>query len=451
MPTSVLASLSFAASTHELLGAGLPTTRWPYQESLIRLALGLSLGLLIGLERERRGKEAGLRTFGFVALLGAVGGLLGDSFALMALGLTGLLVVFLNIQTLRIDQSTELTTSAALLLTCAGGILCGVGHKLTPAGMMVIVTALSAWKRPLAGFTMGLTEGEIRSALLLAILAIVIYPALPEGAVGPWDLIEPRAAWVTVILIAAIGFVNYVLWKLYGDKGIELTGFLGGLVNSSVTVNELAMRVGAVRDGVVNSAYRGILLATVAMLLRNAFLLALLAPPVLATSALSYLLMLGACAVLYLSAGRVVLRVSPPDAQPMQLELPFSLWVALKYGFLFVVLQVAGLLAQRWLGEYGFYVVSLCGGVVSSASSVAAAASLAAKGSLTAQVAGTGAVIASLTSVMINFPLVWKARSRRLTTRLGFAMFAVLVAGMAGTMMQATFIAGLIERWSATL
>jgi len=28
----------------------------------------------IGLERERRGKEAGLRTFGFIALLGALGG-----------------------------------------------------------------------------------------------------------------------------------------------------------------------------------------------------------------------------------------------------------------------------------------------------------------------------------------------------------------------------------------
>ncbi|HTD90992.1 MAG TPA: MgtC/SapB family protein [Burkholderiales bacterium] len=55
----------------------LPRIEWPYLEILVRLALALSSGLLIGLERERRGKEAGLRTFRFVALLGAPGGSLG--------------------------------------------------------------------------------------------------------------------------------------------------------------------------------------------------------------------------------------------------------------------------------------------------------------------------------------------------------------------------------------
>jgi uncharacterized membrane protein (DUF4010 family) len=34
-------------------------------------------------------------------------------------------------------------------------------------------------------------------------------------------LVEPRAAWLTVILIAAIGFVNYILLKLYSARGVE--------------------------------------------------------------------------------------------------------------------------------------------------------------------------------------------------------------------------------------
>ena len=46
----------------------LPTVTWPYTEILLRLGLGLALGLLIGLERERRRKEAGLRTFAFIAM-----------------------------------------------------------------------------------------------------------------------------------------------------------------------------------------------------------------------------------------------------------------------------------------------------------------------------------------------------------------------------------------------
>jgi uncharacterized membrane protein (DUF4010 family) len=163
------------------------------------------------------------------------------------------LAVLLNLHTLRANEGMELTTSAAMLVTCFAGILCGKGHTISPAAVMVIATALLAWKERLADFSMGLTESELRSALLLAILAIVIYPALPIGAVGPWQLIEPRAAWVTVILIAGIGFVNYILWKLYGTRGTELSGFLGGLVNSNFTVIELSSRV---REAAVCSSNR---------------------------------------------------------------------------------------------------------------------------------------------------------------------------------------------------
>ena len=81
-----------------------PAPTFPYLPTLLRLALALALGLFVGLERERRGKEAGLRTFGFAALLGGLGGLLGDAYALLDLGLLGILVVFLNWATLRAGE-----------------------------------------------------------------------------------------------------------------------------------------------------------------------------------------------------------------------------------------------------------------------------------------------------------------------------------------------------------
>ena len=212
---------------------------WPYLPTLSRLSLALAIGLFIGIERERRRKEAGLRTFAFVSVLGAVGGLLGESYALLALGLVGILVVFLNIETIRTNEGAEITTSAALLVTAFIGLLAGQGHTFTPTALGVATAALLAWKEPLAGFSHALTESELRSAILLAILAFVAYPILPSGSIDPWGLIDPRPAWITVLLIAGLGFTNYVLLKLYGARGIELTGFLGGLVNSTVTVTEL--------------------------------------------------------------------------------------------------------------------------------------------------------------------------------------------------------------------
>lgn len=410
----------------------LPNAEWPYFQILIRLVLSLALGLLIGLERERRKKEAGLRTFGFICLLGALGGSLGPAFALVILLLTGMLTVFLNVQTLRAGQGTELTTSAAMLVTAVAGILCGQGHTISPAAVMVIATALLAWKERLAGFSMGLTESELRSALLLAILAIVIYPALPVGAVGPWHLVEPRAAWVTVILIAGIGFVNYVLWKVYGTRGTELSGFLGGLVNSNFTVIELSSRIGQGAEALVPPTYRSILLATTAMIARNASLLLILAPITLLGSFAPFALMMATSLLLVVWS---YYRRAPAEAAAVaeiNLDLPFSLPQALKYGAVFLLLHIVGGVTQRQFGDVGFYFVSVVGGLMSSASAVAAAAALAAQGSLSPTVAGTGAVLASFTSIVFSLSFVLRTRSRGLIGRLAGAMACIALAGLAG-------------------
>src|SRR5438105_1941130 len=159
---------------------------WPYWPTLLRLALALAIGLFVGIERERRRKEAGLRTFAFAALLGAVGGLLGDRFALLALALLGVLIILLNVETIRTGEGAEITTSAALLLTGFAGVLAGQGHTFTPSAVGIATAGLLALKEPLAGFSRTLTEAEFRSAVVLAIIAFIVYPVLPPGSVDPW-------------------------------------------------------------------------------------------------------------------------------------------------------------------------------------------------------------------------------------------------------------------------
>ena len=442
-------STAIAAAAQPLIqfGMSLPEVKWPYLVSLTRLGLALALGLLIGLERERRGKEAGLRTFGLIALLGGMGGILDDSYSYLILALVGGLAAFLNVQRLRTHASTELTTSAAMFITCMIGILCGKGHTATPASVMVIVTALLAWKDKFTGFSSGLTEAEMRSALLLAILAIVIYPALPIGAIGPWSLIEPRAAWITVILIAGIGFVNYVLWKIYGTRGIALAGFLGGLVNSSVTVNEMASHAKDNHPETVSAAYRGILLATAAMTIRNACLLFILAPAAALTASVPFVLMLLVNAGWFFMDRNATRTTCDSQAAPADLPLPFSLTAALKYGLIFLILHVAGVITQNTFGELGFYAVSLIGGVVSSASAVAAAASLLNSNEISAHVVSTGAVIASLASVLVNLPLVLRARNTVLIVRLSLAMLSISVIGIVGALASARIIPLLVKEF----
>jgi uncharacterized membrane protein (DUF4010 family) len=394
---------------------------WQYLPTLERLALAVILGLFVGLERERRGKEAGLRTFGFAAVIGALGGLLGGAYGVLGIVTVVVLAVLMNVQALRSDRGTELTTAAALVVTGFAGLLAGMGHTLTPSALVVASAALLAWK--------------VRSAILLAILAFVVYPALPPGSIDRWSLIEPRSAWLTVLLIAAMGFVNYILLKVYGARGFELTGFFGGLVNSTATVTELASRDRECSGHLADLTYRGVVLATGAMVLRNAVLLLLLAPGALLSASLAFVLMLSA------AGGMILLRRTsgehPGEAPELSLQSPFSIQSALKFGLIFLGLQVAGTLAQRLLGRVGFYAVSLVGGLVSSASAVAAAATLHAQGKLPSDVAGVGAVIASFASAFVNLPLVARiSADRPLTRRLVWPVGVVAFVGIVGIVVQ---------------
>src|SRR5581483_5471857 len=114
-------------------GMGADLSTWPPVPTLARLALALAIGLFVGIERERRQKVAGVRTFAFAAVLGAAGGLLG------------VLVVLLNLDTLKSGEGAEITTSAALLVTGFAGLLAGQGHTFTPTVVGVITAALLAW------------------------------------------------------------------------------------------------------------------------------------------------------------------------------------------------------------------------------------------------------------------------------------------------------------------
>ena len=49
-----------------------------------------------------------------------------------------------------------------------------------------------------------------------------------------------REAWLTVILIASIGFLNYVLLRLYSTRGLYYTAIFGGLVNSTAAIAQLS-------------------------------------------------------------------------------------------------------------------------------------------------------------------------------------------------------------------
>src|SRR6202030_2000653 len=133
-----------------------------------------------------------------------------------------------------------------------------------------------------------------------------------------------------------------------------------------------------------------------------------------AYSLVPMLIMFAVTAILLRFGGGAAIGTTSEPPPDLKLEQPFSLKAALKFGLIFLVLSVAGVLAQRSLGVFGFYAISIVGGLLSSASAVAAAGTAAAHHAVSFPVA---ALLASLTSVLINIPLVARTAAQPKLTK----------------------------------
>src|SRR3984957_1396979 len=178
--------------------------RFPPSEVAAKIAVSLGIGLLVGIEREWSNKDLGIRTFALISLLGMIGSLFSESMALASFVGVFLIVIFANARSLLVNRSLETTTSAALLVIYVLGAMVGQGHLFTPVAAAILMTMLLAWKVELHRFARGLQPTEIRSAVLLGLLVLVIYPVLPNHFIDKCDFVNPRQAWLRLSVIAGI-------------------------------------------------------------------------------------------------------------------------------------------------------------------------------------------------------------------------------------------------------
>ena len=105
---------------------------WPFAIVLTRMGMAVATGIFVGLEREHS-QKTGVRTFSLVALLGCLGGLMGNPFAGIALGFVAMIIVGMNYKEIVRSEKLVLTTSAAIAVVGLCCVLFGQGHVFTPA------------------------------------------------------------------------------------------------------------------------------------------------------------------------------------------------------------------------------------------------------------------------------------------------------------------------------
>ncbi|WP_375269035.1 MgtC/SapB family protein [Phenylobacterium sp.] len=342
-------------------------------EILGRLLVSLAVGLLIGLERGWRsrdapegGRAAGLRTLGLAGLLGGVLAVIGGASGvlLVGFGLLALALVLTVFQVLeaRATGNASATGVVAGLLAFGFGALAVLGDPVLAIAGGVSTTVILAFKQPLHGGVRALSWPELRALLVLLVMTALVLPILPDRTLDPWAALNPRRIWLLAVLIAGVSFVGYFAMRLVGRRGgLMMAALAGGLASSTATTLSFARLVrqqpplcGWLAAGTLfASGMMGLRVVVVAAAVDRSFAVQLLGP-MAAFAAASFL------------AGGVLLTRRPADGVDdpgPQVGNPVELGAALKFAALIAVLMLLAKLSARWLGRWGVYGLAAVSGL----------------------------------------------------------------------------------------
>jgi uncharacterized membrane protein (DUF4010 family) len=338
------------------------------QDTFVQLGIALGLGLLIGLQRERKvGDIAGLRTFPLVALTGTVCGQLAGPLGgwVVAAGFLSLaaLVYVGNLSKIHAGRPEPgLTTEMAVLLMFGIGVYVAVGPPQAAVAVAGAMAVLLHLKQELHGFAAKIGDRDFLGIIQFVLVSLVILPVLPNRGYGPWGVLNPREIWWMVVLVIGLSLAGYIGLKLLGERGGAIAGgALGGLVSSTAATLGYARRA-AVGEMSVPVAARMALIASAMVYVRVLVEIGVVAPRALERALGPLLAMLALLLVLVVAGWRRDRDRVPEKLEPAR--NPAELRAALVFGLLFAVVLLAAAWGRERFGTGGLYTVAGISGLV---------------------------------------------------------------------------------------
>lgn len=318
--------------------------------------IAMLIGLLIGIERERRAsgghKTMGVRSFLLFSLTGALAGNIAAPLVTFALAAFAVLASLLGYwQALRIrpaGQSLSMATEIAAVLTFALGYFANFEPLLSLALGVIMLLFLHNETVLHSFIKKHLYPEEIQAAATLLLLTVGVIPIIPDRAIDPWNILNLRKLAVIIALIAGIQFGSYLLSRIFGHRlGTPLSGFLAGLVSSTavfISHPRLAKSSPKNRLSIVTSA----IFATSASLIQVLILIAAISLPLFVALLLPIVVM----AAFTIGIGIIFhLKQNGPYIEHGPHKNPLNILSAIKLGSLIASFVIIIDLVDRFLGD----------------------------------------------------------------------------------------------------
>jgi uncharacterized membrane protein (DUF4010 family) len=334
----------------------------------------LGIGLLIGMERERRpDSAAGLRTFALVAMLGCLFALLTEKTGgpwILAAGLLVLAAAMVasNFSAQQEEQYRGFTSEAAIIVTYGLGAAIWFGYSTLSVMLAITTTVLLYFKAELRQFSERMTPKDINSILQFAVLSLVILPILPSQDYGPYNAFNPRQIWWMVVLISGLALSGYLALRIIGARhGAALLGIFGGLASSTATTLMFSRHAKEHPD-LIHMAAIVILIANVMVMIRLGFVSGVVAPNLAISIATVFAcgIIPGVAMALY---GWKILSAGGELPMP-EVKNPTELKTAISFGLLYAIVLLASAWLQDIAGNKGLYIVALASGLTDADASV---------------------------------------------------------------------------------
>ncbi len=414
---------------------------------LERLAVALAIGLLMGLERGweyRRlpegGRVAGLRTFGLIALLGAIAVQLGGPYHDLFLAAAILAVAALmGIGYCRDTEGSEdvsITTSIAALVALSLGAMAGLGHLTIASSAAVVVTILLGFRIELHSLVAHIERAELTATLRLLLITVVMLPILPNRALGPWQAFNPHQIWLMVVMIAILSYAGYFANKFLGERrGVIVTGLFGGMTSSTavtLTLSPIARNRAESRELVAAA----ILAASAIMFPRMLIIAAVVKPEVALRIAPPFVI---ATLLTAAAAGWFAWRSRGAKTGPTSPELdtrnPLDFWFALKFGLLLSIIMVVSRAAQGMLGDGGLFGVASIAGLADVDAITLSVSSMVKQGQADLETAAIAILIAAGVNTLVKPALMTFVAGLAAAVRVWIPLIVALAGGAAVALM----------------
>jgi len=379
---------------------------------------------------ESGGSFAGSRTFPLLALYGALvqaffPGALPVAFAVLVVPLTTAYVA-----KIWYEDDIGLTTLVAALVIVVLGALTTHSERGAVVAIVVggAVTVLLAVKDPIHEFADQIEASERRATTKFILVVLVVLPALPDHRIDALYGLNPQFVWLMVVFVTGLGFVAYLLGRILGpERGIALTGLVGGFVSSTATTVSMAEKTNQ-NATLYHVCAFAVVTASIVMFPRALIEVAVVNPALLPSVAVP----LGAMSVVGVVAAVVLYWQTATDqtVEPDEIQNPFRLRPALAFGVIFAVVLLVSESANDFFGSSGVYATAFFSGLADVDAMTITLSQLAAEGTVSTQVATTGIVIAAIANTFVKVVLAWFLGSHRLGRLVATVLGVVVLVGV---------------------